>query len=125
MVRAPLTQSEIESLAAEAVSSFHREQNGRAPGRCQAFLVGDLLVVRLEDTFTQIEQDLVRTDEGKKLVQSSRRDLRALIRRQVEEKISSAIGIGIQRSFCDTDVRNGMQVEVYQLDHAPELEPKA
>lgn len=121
MVRPMLSPSEIESLAAEAVCAFHCEQNGRAPGTCKARLVDDLLVVRLENSFTPIEQDLVQTEEGRKLVQSSRRDLRALVRRQVEARITAAVGIPILRSFCDVDVRNGMQVEVYQLDVETEI----
>lgn len=73
------------------------------------------MLVRLEDAFTPIELDLIQTEQGKKLVQSSRRDLRALTRRQVESRLASALGVEIDRSFCDFDVRNGMEVDVYVL----------
>jgi len=75
-----------------------------------------MVVVQLKDTFTPIEQDLVKTEHGKKMVQSSRRDLRALTRRDIETRVGNAIGHDIQRSFYDLDVRIGMQIEVYVLD---------
>ncbi len=115
MVHGALTRSEVETIAAEVVGTFHREQHGRTPGSCRAFLVEDMVLVRLEDAFTPIELDLIQTEQGKKLVQSSRRDLRALTRRQVESRLASALGVEIDRSFCDFDVRNGMEVDVYVL----------
>jgi uncharacterized protein YbcI len=112
----PLTNDQIEERVARAIAEFHREQHGRAPGSCQAHLVGNLLLVQLHDTFTSIEQDLIGTEHGKKMVQSSRRDLRALTRRDIETRVGNAIGHHVQRSFYDLDVRNGMQIEVYVLD---------
>lgn len=65
--------------------------------------------------FTPNENDLAQTSEGRKIIQSARRDLRALTRREIEGEVSRILGVPILRSFYDLDVRTADQVEVYVL----------
>lgn len=106
----------IEAQIADVVSRFHRDQQGHLPTRVDAFVTGELVIVRSHDVFTPTERDLAETSEGKKLIQSARRDQRALVRRQVEALVGQALGRRVVRSFYDIDTRNGEQVEVYVLD---------
>ena len=107
---------QIEDQVVDAISRFHRDQQGHAPSRVDAFVVGELIVVRCQDVFTPTERDLAQTSEGKKLIQSARRDQRALTRRDVEREVGRVVDRSILRSFYDIDTRNGEQVEVYVLD---------
>jgi len=116
MTLSNLLPVDAEELAANVVAGFHREQHGITPQTTRARVVDDLLVVRLENAFTSIECDLIQTEQGRKLVQSSRRELRAMTRRTVEKRLAEALGVKITRSFCDLDVRNGMVIEVYVLE---------
>lgn len=111
-----MTES-LEAEISQAVAGFHRDQQGHPPQRVEAHVVGHLLVVRSHEVFTPTEKDLVTTSEGQKLVQSARRDQRALTRREIEGKLSSLVGRRILRSFYDIDIRNGEQIEVYVLEH--------
>lgn len=104
------------SAAAAAVAKFHKDQQGTAPERVEAHAVADMVVVRCANVFTPTERSLCETADGRKIVQSARRELRALTRRQVEAEVSRALGVEVLRSFCDLDVRNGEQVEVYILE---------
>lgn len=110
-----LTQAEVESAALEAVLKFHREQQGRAPREATANLLRDMIVIRSTGAFTQTEEALATTKEGRRLIRSARRDQRALTRRDAEARVAKAIGLEVIRSFYDIDVRAGEQVEVYVL----------
>jgi uncharacterized protein YbcI len=107
----------LEAEISEAIAGFHRDQQGHSPGTVEAHIVGTLIVVRSHEVFTPTERGLVTSSEGQKLVQSARRDQRALTRRDIEGKLSGIVGRRILRSFYDIDIRNGEQVEVYVLEH--------
>jgi uncharacterized protein YbcI len=109
------THQEAAELAAQAVAKFHKEQQGVPPAKIDAWVVDDMVVVRCQGVFTATEQNLCESTDGRKIVQSARRELRALTRRQAEADVACAIGVDVLRSFCDLDVRYGEQVEVYIL----------
>lgn len=75
-----------------------------------------MAVVRCRDIFTPTERELVTTEEGRKIVQSARREQRALTRRQIEAAVAGAIGRTVIRSFYDLDVRVGEQAEIYVFE---------
>ena len=53
------TQGEIEAAVCEAVAHFEQDYMGRGPKVIHAYLIGDLLVVRLKGVLTVAEQQLV------------------------------------------------------------------
>lgn len=74
-----------------------------------------MVVVVSDGVFTPTEQGLCETSEGRKLVQSARREQRALTRRAVEAEVARVVGRPVVRSFYDLDVRVAEQIEVYML----------
>ncbi|MFZ4509114.1 MAG: DUF2294 domain-containing protein, partial [Fimbriimonas sp.] len=111
-----MTKSEIERAVASVVERYHREQQGHGPSYVQAHLVENMILVRCQGVFTPTEVSLTQSEEGRKAVQSARRELRALTRRQIEAQVAKAIGTGVSRSYYDLDVRLAEQVEVYMLE---------
>ncbi len=105
----------LEAEIAETIIRFHLDQHGHRPGSVETFKMGDLIVVRCHDVFTPTERDLAITSEGKKLIQSARRDQRALTRREIEREVAQVVNRPILRSFYDIDTRNGEQIEVYVM----------
>jgi uncharacterized protein YbcI len=110
-----VTRASIESDVETAVSKYHREQQGRAPTSIRADLFRDTIFVRSSGVFTEVEEKLLQSEEGKILVRSSRRELRALTRRQIESDVARVTGVEVLRSYWDMDVRVGEQVEAYIL----------
>jgi uncharacterized protein YbcI len=110
-----MTQT-IEAEICATIAKFHRDEQGHEPARIEAFLCGEIVVVRCHDVFTPTERDLANTSEGKKLIQSARRDQRALTRREIEREVGRVVDRDVLRSFYDIDTRNGEQVEVYVLE---------
>lgn len=94
---------------------FHQEQQGCTPAEAKATLAGDMMIVVLGGTFTPTEVVLSKSEEGKKLIQSARREQRALTRRQIETEVAIIVDRPVVRSYYDLDVRVGEQIEVYML----------
>jgi len=105
----------VQARILETASKFHLDQQGRAPDEIRAYLQEDIVVVYTSGIYTATEQELSLSVEGRKLIKSSRRELRSLSRRLIEEQISLIVGRYVLRSFWDLDIRTGEQVEVYML----------
>jgi len=72
------TQAEIESAISEGMSRFEQQFMGRAPKDVRAYLIDDLIVVRLKGVLTAAEQHLVQTlptEKGRDLLKEMRRHL--------------------------------------------------
>lgn len=109
------TKGSLEAEVANAVVRFQREQQGRGAQDVRAHLVGDLILVRSVGIWTPVEAKLAASDEGRKLIKSSRQELRSINHREIEEIVAQIIGCGVVRSFFDVDVEAAEQVEVYIL----------
>ena len=53
------TQGEIEAAVAQGIARFEQDYMGRGPKDIHAYLIGDLLIVRLKGVLTVAEQQLV------------------------------------------------------------------
>ncbi len=109
------TKGALEAEIANAVTRFHREQQGRGPGDVRAFVVGDMVLVRCQSIFTPVEAKLSVSDEGRKLIKSARQELRSINHEEIEEIIAALAGCAVLRSHCDVSVEAAEQVEVYIL----------
>src|SRR5437763_428030 len=114
---AALTRAGLEAEIARVISRFHEDQHGCKAAQTVAYVVGDMVLIKSTGCFTQTEEHLAATDDGRKLVKSARRELRSLTRRQVESQVADILGVKVLRSFWDLDVRVGEQIEVYVLEH--------
>jgi uncharacterized protein YbcI len=110
-----LTKETLELELANAISNYHHDQQGKAPGRIRVLVVGNLITALTSDVFTAAEEELHLTAEGRKLIKSARRDLRSLTRDTAHAMISRVVGCPVLRSYWDLDVRVGEQMEAYVL----------
>lgn len=112
----PPTKGALEAEIANAITRFHREQQGRGPGEVRAFVVGDLILVRCQSIFTPVEAKLCASEEGQKLIKSARQELRSINHGEIEEIVGELAGCAVLRSHCDLSVEAAEQVEVYVLE---------
>ncbi len=106
----------MEAEIANAVVRFHREQQGRGPADVHAYLIGDLVLVRCTGVFTPTEARLAATDEGRRLIKSSRQELRSINHTEIEQVIGGILACKVVRSYCDVDAVAAEQMEIYVLD---------
>jgi uncharacterized protein YbcI len=99
-----------------AIIKFEQEFLGRGPDEVRAFVVRDLVVVRLKGVLTPAERQLAKTVEGVEMVKRLRQNLIAQGRDKLCEQISEITGAKILGLFTDIDVQLGERVFVFTVD---------
>ena len=106
----------VENAIRNAIIKFEQEFMGRGPDEVRAFIVRDLVVVRLKGVLTPAERQLAKTVEGVDMVKRLRQNLIALGRDKLCEQITEITGAKTLALFTDIDVQIGERVFVFTLD---------
>ena len=109
------TKGAIEAEVSNAVVRFHREQQGRGPTDVKASIIGDVIMVRCSGVFTPTEAHLCATEQGRRLIKSSRQELRGINHCEIESLVAEIAGVEVVRSYYDIDVTAGEQFEIFVL----------
>ncbi len=116
------SQGEIEAAACEAISRFELEYMGRGPKDIHAYLIGDMLLVRLRGVLTNAERQLVRTlpaDKGRDLLKEVRTHLIEAARPVLEPIVLEITGSRIVSLHHDISTATGEEVVIFTLDASP------
>ena len=106
----------METSIRNAIIKFEQEFMGRGPDDVRAFIVRDLVVVRLKGVLTPAERQLAKTAEGVDMVKRLRQNLIAQGRDKLCEQVSEITGAKILGVFTDIDVQIGERVFVFTMD---------
>lgn len=110
------TVGKLEACVSEAVTKMHRELFGKGPSWTKAYVLGEMVVVRLGGVLTVEEQHLVKTEKGRQVVKMMRQVLRESFAAELEEMIAELTGCGVISSHSDISTKTGERVEVFILD---------
>ncbi len=116
------TQGEIEAAVSEGISRFELEYMGRGPKDAKAFVIHDLVVVRLKGVLTAAEQHLVKTlpsEKGRDLLKEVRTQLIEIARPTLEALVQSITGEKVLSLHHDISTVTGEEVVVFTLAEAP------
>jgi uncharacterized protein YbcI len=116
------TQGEIESAVSEGMGRFEREYMGRGPRDVHAYLLNDLIVVRLKGVLTAAEQHLVKTlpsEKGKDLLKQVRSHLMDIARPTIGAMVEGISGVKVVSIFHDICTATGDEVVLFTLDEQP------
>jgi uncharacterized protein YbcI len=101
---------------------------GRGPRHIHAYLIGDLLVVRLQEVLTSAEQQLVNSllpEKGRDLLKEVRTQLIETARPVLEAMIEGATGSKVVSLHHDISTMTGEEVVLFTLAEAPDVrEPR-
>ncbi len=118
------TIGEIEAAMCKAIARFEQEFMGRGPKDIQAYLIGDLLLIRLHGVLTAAEQQLVRTlpkERGRSLLKEVRTQLIETARPQLESVVKEITGVSAASMHHDISTSTGEEVILFTLASAPEV----
>lgn len=116
------TQGEIEAAICEGMARFEQEYMGRGPKDIRTFLIGDLLVVRLQGVLTAAEQQLARSlpaEKGRDLLKQVRTQLIETARPVMEAMIYDVTGIKVLSLHHDISTSTGEEVVPFTLAAQP------
>ena len=106
----------MENAIRNAIIKFEQEFMGRGPEEVKAFIIRDLVVVRLKGVLTPAERQLAKTPDGVDMVKRMRQTLIAQGRDKLCEQVSDITGAKIVTLFTDIDVHIGEKVFVFAMD---------
>jgi uncharacterized protein YbcI len=106
----------VENAIRNAVIKFEQEFMGRGPDEVRAFIVRDLVVVRLKGVLTPAERQLAKTPEGVEMVKRLRENLFAQGRDKLCEQLSDITGARILSVFTDINVPISERIFVFVMD---------
>src|SRR5688572_9721171 len=112
------TQGEIEAAVCEGIARFEQEHMGRGPRDIHAYLIGDLLVVRLKGVLTVAEQQLVASlpaEKGRDLLKQVRIHLVETARPVMEAMIQEVTGVSVLSLHHDISTVTGEEVVLFTL----------
>jgi uncharacterized protein YbcI len=116
------TQGEIEAAVCEGIARFEQEYMGRGPKDIHAYLIADLLVVRLKGVLTVAEQQLVTAlpaEKGRDLLKQVRIHLVETARPVMEAMIKDITGVKVVSLHHDISTVTGEEVVLFTLANAP------
>jgi uncharacterized protein YbcI len=116
------TQGEIESAISDGMSRFEQEYMGRGPTAINAYLIDDLVVVRLKGVLTSAEQHLVKTlptDKGRDLLKQVRTHLIEVARPTMEAMVQGITGEKVLSLHHDISTATGEEVVLFTLAESP------
>jgi uncharacterized protein YbcI len=116
------TSGEIEAAICEVMTRFEQEYMGRGPKDVRAYLIGDLLVVRLRGVLTAAEQHLVKTlqaDKGRDLLKQVRIQLMEAARPIIEAMVQEIVSVKVLSLHHDISTVTGEEVVLFTLVEPP------
>jgi uncharacterized protein YbcI len=109
------TKGQVEAQIAAAITQFEREHLGRGPQEVRAWIIHDLILIRLKRVLTPAEEKLAREPEGRRLVKEMRRQLIEGSRSLLDTMVLNLVGIEVISLHSDISVKTGERIIVFTL----------
>ena len=112
------TKGQIEAEICEAVIKFEKEYMGRGPLETKAYIIGDMVLVRLKNVLTQAEHKLAEVadrENGRELIKRIRIALIEQGRPLLESSVEEIIGVKIKSLHTDISTVTGERVILFSL----------
>jgi uncharacterized protein YbcI len=117
------TKGQLEAEICEAVIRFEKEFMGRGPLETKAYIIEDMVLVRLRKVLTQAELKLAGTPEskdGRELVKRIRIALLEQGRPLLEEEVEKILEVKVKSLHTDISTVTGERVIIFSLMSTPE-----
>jgi uncharacterized protein YbcI len=116
------TQGEIEADISRAMTKFKEDYMGRGPKNIHTYLIGDLLVIRLQGVLTAAEQQLVKSlssEKGRDLLKQVRAQLIETARPLMDAMVQEVTGVKVLSLHHDVSTVTGEEVVIFTLAEVP------
>ena len=117
--KAGRTRGQLEADIASAITQFEKEYMGRGPTETKAYILEDMVIVRLKGVLTKAEASLVKSDRGGKsreLLKQMRIELIEHARSELESLIKGIIRHKVVSLHTDLSTVTGERVIVFIID---------
>jgi uncharacterized protein YbcI len=110
------SKGEIEGAIRTAIIKFEQEFLGRGPDDVRAFIIRDIILIRLKGVLTPAERQLAKTADGVEMVKRVRQNLLHQGRERLCEQMNEITGARAMGLYTDIDTQIGERVIVLTMD---------
>ena len=118
------TRGQLEAEICEAVIKFEKEFMGRGPLETKAYIIEDMVLVRLRNVLTKAELHLAegagRSRDGRELVKRIRIALLEQGRPLLEKSVEKILGVRVKSLHTDISTVTGERVILFSLAEPPQ-----
>lgn len=121
------TQGQVEAAICDGMRRFEQEFMGRGPKDIHAYLINNLVVIRMEGVLTAAEQHLVQTlptERGRDLLKQVRIQLIETARPVLEAMILEVTGTKVVSLHHDISTATGEELVAFTLTENPIVRDK-
>lgn len=114
----------MEAQICEAIIKFEKEFMGRGPLETKAYIIEDMVLVRLRKVLTQAEIKLAAAPEGRESRELVKRIRIALLeqgRPLLEEALEKIVGVKVKSLHTDISTVTGERVILFSLVSPPAI----
>jgi len=111
----PKTVGQVEAEIAAALVQFEKDFMGRGPKETKAYIIEDMILVRLKGVLTPAEQQLAKNREGTELIKRIRSNLLEQARELLTETIEKITGLSVTSLYTDISTKTGERIILFTL----------
>lgn len=109
-------RNQMESEIVNGIIKFQRDLVGKGPSDARAYIIDDMIILRLKGVLTTEERHLAKTERGRQIVKMMRHTLRETFAAEEENIIARITGCEVTSSHSDVSTKTGERVEIFILD---------
>ena len=110
------TVGQVEAEIGNALIQFEKDFMGRGPKETRAYVVEDMVLVRLKGVLTPVEQQLAKNDAGTDLIKQIRSNLLEQARELLSGTIEKITGLKVISLYTDISTKTGERVILFTLN---------
>ncbi len=114
----PRTIGQVEAEISSALVQFEKDFMGRGPKETKAYIIEDMVLVRLKGVLTPAEQQLAKNAEGTELIKRLRSNLLEQARELLSGTIEKITGLKVTSLYTDISTRTGERIILFTLDES-------
>jgi uncharacterized protein YbcI len=118
------TKGQVEEDICKALIKFEKDYMGRGPLEAKAYVIDDMILVRLRKVLTQAELNLAQSGEnskGRELIKQMRVELLERGRPLLEAAIQAITRRNVVSLHTDISTVTGERIFIFTLDGEPEF----
>ena len=112
----PRSIGQVEAEISNALIQFEKDFMGRGPKETRAYIVEDMVLVRLKGVLTPAEQQLAKNTEGTELIKQIRSNLLEQARELLSDTIEKITGLKVTSLYTDISTKTGERIILFTLD---------
>lgn len=111
----PRTIGQVEAEISASLIQFEKDFMGRGPKETKAYIIEDMVLVRLKGVLTPAEQQLAKNAEGTELIKRLRSNLLEQARELLSGTIEKVTGLGVTSLYTDISTKTGERIILFTL----------